>query len=120
MLGEWLPLLDGEFELSGQSPKDAGVYAFVLDNQIVYVGLSLSGLRSRLSQYRRGYDGQKTSARVKRLISEALASGKTVKVMIAIPESSGWNGLPVNTSAGLEAGLIRQIRPEWNKHGSGS
>ncbi len=36
----------------------------------------------------------------------------------ARPEPQQWNGLPVNTSAGLEAGLIRLIRPEWNMLGA--
>jgi hypothetical protein len=32
-----------------------------------------------------------------------------VKVLVATPEPSEWNGLPVNTAAGLEAGLIERI-----------
>ena len=35
-------------------------------------------------------------------------------MLIATPAPSTWNGLPVNTAAGLEAGLIRPIGPDWN------
>lgn len=114
-LGEWLPSDDGEFELSAQAPAAPDVYAFVVDGWIRYVGLTQTGLRTRMSHYRRGHVRQKTSARVKGLIKAALAEGKQVKVLIAVPEEdSQWNGLPINIAAGLEAGLIRMIRPEWN------
>ena len=79
-----------------------------------YVGLTQTGLRTRMGHYRRGHVRQKTSSRVKGLISAALKAGKQVQVLIATPEPQEWNGLPVNTAAGLEAGLIRMIRPDWN------
>lgn len=114
-LGEWLPRGDGEFELSAQVPAAPGVYAFVVDGWVRYVGLTQTGLRTRMSHYRRGHVRQKTSARVKGLIKAALAEGKQVRVLIAVPEEdSQWNGLPINIAAGLEAGLIRMIRPVWN------
>jgi len=49
-------------------------------------------------------------------VQRALAEGKRLP-----PEEEpfAWNGLPVNTAAGLEAGLIRLIRPEWNMLGAG-
>jgi hypothetical protein len=72
-------------------------------------------LLSGAFHYRRGHVRQKTSARVKGHIKNALAEGKQVRVLIAVPEeSTQWNGLPINIAAGLEAGLIRLIRPEWN------
>jgi hypothetical protein len=68
-----------------------------------------------MNHYRRGHVRQRTSARVKGLIKATLAEGKRVKVLIATPKAdSHWNGLPINIAAGLEAGLIRMIRPEWN------
>jgi hypothetical protein len=114
-LGEWVSSHDGEFELSAPAPVAPGVYAFVVDGWVRYVGLTQTGLRTRMGHYRRGHVRQKTSARVKGLIKAALADGKQVKVLIAVPgEDSQWNGLPINIAAGLEAGLIRMIRPEWN------
>ena len=114
-LGEWLPSDDGEFELSAQAPTAPGVYTFVVDGWVRYLGLTQTGLRTRMSHYRRGHVRQKTSARVKGLIKAALAEGKQVKVLVAVPEEdSQWNGLPINIAAGLEAGLIRMIHPEWN------
>lgn len=113
-LGEWTAESDGEFRLDAKAPTDAGVYAFIVDDVVKYVGLTQRGLRSRLDGYRRGHERQRTNARVKGLINAALVAGKRVKILVATPEPQTWKGLPVNTAAGLEAGLIGQIRPEWN------
>jgi hypothetical protein len=116
-LGDWVSLPDGEFELSVKAPVDAGVYAFVVDGWVKYIGLTQIGLRTRMGHYRRGHKRQRTSARVKGLIVAALSAGKKVGVLVATPEPMEWNGLPINSAAGLEAGLIRSLRPEWNMLG---
>lgn len=112
-LGEWRGK-DQDFAIDAKAPPDAGVYSFVVDDIVMYVGLTQRGLRSRLDGYRRGNERQKTNARVKALIQDALAAGKRVKVLVATPAAGEWNGLPVNTAAGLEAGLIARIQPAWN------
>jgi len=101
-------------KLDAKAPAEPGVYAFVVDDGVAYVGLTQSGLQIRLDQYRRGHQRQRTSARVNRLTGKTLAGGKRVKVLVATPEPLEWHGLPVNTAAGLEAGLIQQLRPAWN------
>lgn len=111
-LGEWTLVTGGAIRLDAQAPSEPGV--FVLDDAVAYVGLTNNGLRVRLDQYRRGYERQRTNARVRELIAQALAHGRKVRVLIATPPPHGWNGLPVNTAAGLEAGLIQMIRPAWN------
>jgi hypothetical protein len=117
-LGEWTGNADGTFTLSAQAPGAPGVYAFVVDDIVVYVGLTLSGLKTRFDQYRRGHEGQRTSARINERITQTLHQGKRVKVLVAMPEPLEWQELPVNTAAGLEAGLIEMIRPSWNIKGS--
>ena len=118
-LGEWQLAGQGELELNAQAPIEPGVYAFLVDGWVRYVGLTQTGLRARMGHYRRGHKRQRTSARVKVLIADALAEGKTVRVLIATPGPLEWNGLPVITAAGLEAGLIRMMRPDWNMLGAG-
>jgi excinuclease UvrABC nuclease subunit len=113
-LGEFKKLSEAEFGLDTHAPKDPGVYAFALDEVIVYVGLTQTGLKTRLDHYRRGHHRQKTSARVKKLILGELKEGKKIQVFIASPNGMEWNGLPVNTAAGLEIGLIQLIKPAWN------
>ena len=72
-----------------------------------------------MGHYVRGHSRQRTSARVKALILEALAAGSRVEILIATPDPLEWNGLPVHTAPGLEAGLIRLIKPDWNMQGVG-
>jgi len=117
LLGEWTPEPESAIKLKAKAPLQPGIYSFVVNDLIVYVGLTNNGLRTRLDQYRVGNEGQKTNARVKKLISEALSDGQRVKVLGATPEPLEWHGLPVNTAAGLEAALIQMIRPSWNKLG---
>ena len=119
-LGEWTLDPESLIRLDAKAPIAPGVYAFAVDDIVVYVGLTLSGLKTRLDQYRRGHKGQKTSSRINGRISQTLHDGKKVSVLVATPEPSEWqNNLPVNTAAGLEAGLIQMIRPSWNIRGAG-
>jgi len=37
-----------------------------------------------------------------RPVASTLAAAERVKVLVATPEPSEWNGLPVNTAAGME------------------
>jgi hypothetical protein len=106
------------FRYSTPAPTGAGVYAFVVDGIVKYVGLTRFGLRTRLGHYVYGHKGQKTSARIKGLILDALRAGDSVEVLIAQPPELEWKGLPVDGPAGLETGLIRLIKPEWNQQGN--
>jgi len=117
-LGEWTRDPESTLKLDAKAPSAPGVYAFVVDDVVVYVGLTLSGLKTRLDQYHRGHEGQRTSARINDLIAQTLLAGKRVKVLVATPEPIEWQDLPVNTAAGLEAGLIEMIRASWNIKGA--
>ena len=118
LLGEWTRNDDSAIRLDADAPVASGVYAFVVDDIVVYVGLTLIGLRTRFDQYRRGHEGQRTSARINDLIIQTLTQGKRVKVLVATPGPLEWQELPVNTAAGLEVGLIEMIRPSWNIRGA--
>jgi hypothetical protein len=118
-IGQWTAVEETAFALDCIVPTTPGVYVFVVDGIIRYIGLTQRGLRGRMAHYVRGHSRQRTSARVKALILAALAAGSRVEILIATPDPLEWNGLPVHTAPGLEAGLIRLIRPEWNIQGRG-
>jgi hypothetical protein len=118
LLGEWSLESEGSIRLGAKAPTESGVYAFAADDIIVYVGLTNSGFRTTFDQYRRGDERQRTRARVNKRIADALSKGQCVKVFVVTPEALEWHGLPVVTAAGLEAGLIRMIRPPWNITGA--
>lgn len=118
LIGEWSHDPESLLKLDAKAPAAPDVYAFVVEDIVVYVGLTLSGLETRFDQYRREHKGQRTSSRINGHISQTLREGKKVNVLIAPPEPSEWQELPVNTAAGLEAGLIEMIRPSWNIRGA--
>lgn len=117
-VGAWTQDSESAIKLDATAPVEPGVYVFVVDDVTAYVGVTNNGLRTRFEQYRRGHEGQRTNARVKKLIIKTLAEGKQVKVLTATPEPHEWRGLPVNTAAGLEGGLIQMFRPIWNITGA--
>lgn len=115
-IGEWF-LREDAIYLDGDAFRNSGVYAMTLNDNIVYIGLSLSGLHKRMKNYESGYTAQRTSARIKSLIIDSLREGHRVKVLMIAPAVTQWNGLPINTAAGLEAGLIEMLKPVWNIQG---
>jgi hypothetical protein len=118
LLGECSLSADDAFIYSAKAPNEAGVYAFAEDGWIRYVGLTRGTLRTRLGHYIRGHKGQKTSAHIKGRIIESLCAGRIIQVLVATPPPFEWNGLPVDGAAGLETGLIRLIKPNWNRQGN--
>lgn len=114
LAGQWRRTPEGII-CDGDLPKQPGVYAFIQNDCIAYIGVTLASLRGRMAQYRRAYPRQRTSFRVNGLIKSALDEGKRITVLVATPERMEWRGLSVNTAAGLEVGLIQDFKPIWNK-----
>jgi hypothetical protein len=100
-------------------PRDAGVYAYVVDGTVCYVGSAQSGLHVRLRHYEIART-LRTAHRVREKIKELLADEKNihkVEVFILVPRPLYWRGLPINMVAGVEEGLIRELKPIWNIRG---
>ncbi|MGO9004708.1 MAG: GIY-YIG nuclease family protein [Beijerinckiaceae bacterium] len=105
---------DGEAEL----PRAAGVYAYVVDDEVRYVGSAQRGLRRRLRHYEIAKT-LRTAHRIRQEILALLAKGHEVEVFTIVPPPMLLGVLPVDAVAGLEEGLIRSFRPVWNRRGMG-
>jgi len=116
---DWTLDEQGAPALDRPAPQEPGVYVFVMQDRIAYVGVTARTLRKRMDDYRRGHIRQRTSARLRGLIIDTLRSGTVVRVLFAMPESGTWNGFVVNTALGLESELIRALKPTWNRQGLG-
>lgn len=116
LLGTWIASETG-IGLSAPAPRDPGVYAFVINGLVKYVGLTKSGFHRRMYHYQKPGATQSTSIRINHIIAEHVGAGTVVEVYIAVPPALEWNGLPVHSAAGLEAGLIELIQPPWNQMG---
>jgi hypothetical protein len=116
MIGSWRKVdQDGAraLRLEGDPPRDPGVYAFVSDDSVMYVGSAQGGLRRRITRYA-VTKTMRTSARVRGLILDCLLAETDVDVVTLTPPALNWGGLPVDLIAGVEEGLIRACRPPWN------
>lgn len=100
--------------LNAALPESAGVYAFVVDGTVKYVGKASKDLRRRFYYYMRPDKRQSTNIKMKERIRKLLDVGTGVDVLIAQPENHEWKGLPISRVAGLEEGLIYRFKPPWN------
>jgi hypothetical protein len=111
----------GDYRLKGQDvvlvgeiPRQCGVYALVLGQEIVYVGYAWN-LCARINAHRR--TAARTANYPRRHLIElwrALNERKRVRIFIAMPKPGTFQGHPVNTAIGLEDGLIGDFKPDWN------
>lgn len=99
-------------------PGERGVYAFAVDNEVLYVGLASRSLRQRFNFYVRPGVSQRTNVRINGLIQKLIHNGETVRILVARPEDRSWNGFRLSGPEGLEAALIEDFDPPWNMKGS--
>ncbi|MCC3245435.1 GIY-YIG nuclease family protein [Methylocystis sp. WRRC1] len=105
--------------ITGQSERKAGVYAYVVGDEVRYVGAAQRGLHARLKHYE-NTQRLRTAARIRAEVLKEIAAGQIVEVFTLVPPAEFlWHGLPVNLVAGIEGGLIRALRPLWNVRGLG-
>lgn len=98
-------------------PAQRGVYAFAIGDRVVYVGLASRSLKQRLGFYARPGVSQRTNVRLNEMIAQRIHEGQTVRVLIAHPADTDWNGWRISGSEGLEAALIEDSELPWNMKG---
>lgn len=113
----WLTGTDGDLTLAAPLPKHPGVYAFVLDDQAVYVGVALQTLAVRMRTYLRGHSSQPTNVFMRERLLEVLRIRQSVDIYTVCPPDQTWNEWPLSVSAGLEVGLIKRFYLPWNRKG---
>ena len=93
--------------------SDEGVYAFVVDREVVYIG-ECEDLSSRLNNGygnispRNCYEGgQPTNCRVNSLVLQHSTNGQSITI---------WFHATANRKA-VEAQLLQALRPPWNRAG---
>lgn len=99
-------------------PAQPGVYAFAIDEVVQYVGLASVSIRQRFGFYARPGATQSTNIRLNAAIVRLIGLGRNVRVLVAHPPDSEWNGLRVSGPEGLEAALIKDFDLSWNRRGS--
>lgn len=103
-----------------KSQKETNIlYAFVLDNEVVYIGKSVQSLFKRMYLYKNFGPSQYTNIRNHASITDCLEQGKTVRIYAFIQQvPMEYKGIPINLAAGLEDNLISILEPYWNMTGN--
>jgi len=94
------------------------LYAFIMDDEVVYIGKTIQKLKQRLRGYATPGPTQSTNIKGNRLITEALNGGRCVDIF-ALPDTGllTFGGFHLNLSAGLEDSLVSTLKPRWNTTG---
>jgi len=99
--------------------KDRAVYAYSVDGEVKYVGIcdsSTTTLGDRMGRYQ-GLIGNGTNMRITSKIENCLLAGSKVLILSWKPDFEiEIGGLKIDLVKALENPLIRELKPEWNKH----
>lgn len=123
-VGKWQPRADSiAYDLDGADASarevllDApnALYAFVRDDQVVYIGKTARSIRKRYVGYCRPGKTQATNQRCHRNIKAAIAEGTEIRIFVFTPITHlRYSDFEINLAAGLEDSLIREFDPPWN------
>src|SRR5690606_8438345 len=104
-----------EQELAALQAAPSALYAFVVDEAVLYIGKTARSIRARFIGYRFPGRGQVTNIRCNQKIRELLDDGREVRILVLVPTSSlQWGSFALDLAAGLEESLIRHFQPPWN------
>lgn len=96
------------------------LYAFVQDDDVLYIGKTSRSIRKRYFGYCRPGKGQQTNMRCHCRIKEAIDRGIEIRIFVfASPSLLQYGDFAINIAAGLEDSLIREFKPPWNVGGKG-
>jgi hypothetical protein len=114
--GSW-KLVEGVllFELNDLGAAHNVLYAFVVDDELMYVGKTVQPLRSRMAGYKNPGSTQSTNIKNNGKIRECLTHQQRVEILV-LPDNGllHYGGFHVNLAAGLEDSLVRELQPAWN------
>jgi hypothetical protein len=98
--------------------KRQSLYAFVVGNEILYLGESTGLFSGRMRSYRRPGKSQSTNTRINPLIVEMIQSEKDISIYhFECVEEFKFRVISLNVASALEDTLIAQISPRWNMIG---
>lgn len=96
-----------------------GIYALVIDDEIKFIGKTEQDLEVRLRSHRRRAEDAEATRRkpLHFRLAETIYGNRAVEiyVLLCADQVAMWRGLPVDVLSGLEAALIRQLDPPYNR-----
>jgi hypothetical protein len=116
VVGRWFLAADIiDCELTELADFPNALYAFAVNGDLAYIGKTTKTLRARMNGYRHPGPTQSTNIRNNQSIRSALSQGKRVEIYVF--RDTGlvrFGGFHLNSAAGLEDSLVRDLSPPWN------
>lgn len=116
LVGSWKSVEKGiNCDLSELADYSNALYAFSVEDDLVYIGKTTQTLRKRFAGYRNPSSTQATNTKNNQKIRQALDQGKRVDIYIF--RDMGllhYGDFHLNLAAGLEDSLILDLDPPWN------
>jgi hypothetical protein len=120
LTGEWIQKFDSiDFRLQKHKDKNNILYAFVVDESVMYIGKSTQTLYKRMMGYKNPGPTQSTNIKNNARIHTALSENRSVVIYVFVQkEEYLYRGVNVNLAAGLEDNLIKLLNLPWNNLGN--
>jgi len=105
---------DAEFWKECKETKNA-LYAFCVEDQILYIGKTSKTIEKRFIGYRKPGKNQLTNIKCHNEIQLLWKKNKTVRIMV-FPDQTHlhWSDFRISLTAGLEDDLIERFKPKLN------
>lgn len=103
------------YKLNYLSSVENILYAFIEDNELLYIGKTTQNLDNRFKGYLKPGRTQTTNIRNNFELTKLIRIGKVIEIWLL--EDVGlmeYGGFKLNLAAGLEDSLIKELRPKWN------
>lgn len=116
-IGNWSKTEDNKlfYKLNQLSKIDSILYAFIMGDELLYIGKTTRNIENRLKGYINPGSSQTTNIKNNANLIELLNLNNNIQIWIF--EDNGlmsFGGFRVNLAAGLEDSLIKELKPKWN------
>jgi len=108
------PIVAFESEARSISPA---IYAFVVEDAVVYIGKSTGSFAARMLEYQSPtQEPRRTTYKNRERVKAELLSGRRVYVYVLKAEYHEWNGIRLDIASALEVPLMNEpfAKPIWN------
>ena len=114
-VGQWVIKNDSIFpEISDFNDEKDVLYAFIVFNEIKYIGKTSRLLKQRLKKYIKPSKTQRTNIRNNQHIHKTLLSGNAIIIYALKNNNKEYKGFKLSLPAALEDSMIQTFQPEWN------
>jgi len=102
-------------DVARNGDRGPALYAFVSGDDLLYIGRTSVPLAKWLARYTEPTPTPKEVFRNRALLLSRLSVGQSVEIWALVDwEPVSHRGVDIDVPAGLEAALVRHLRPEWN------